>query len=265
MKYFKLAFIPFLLLLTSCLDNSSSSYDDTEDQAFLEEYAQREGVVTTNSGLMYRVIEEGEGTSPASDQHAIITYEAEDVNQTDVFSTGNTFVIIVPDNVLSFSGIAEGVQLMKEGGHYEFVLPPDLAVNNGRVYIFDLQLESVIRENQEQFLIDNAGLEDIVVTNSGLQYRVIEEGEGTIPESSSRVRVNYKGTYTNGYVFDESPSGETVEFTVSRVIPGFAEGLQQMKEGAKYELFLPPDLGYGNNPPQYGTVLRFEVELVEVL
>lgn len=265
MKYAKLVLIPIIILLTGCLDNSSSGYDDTEDLVFYEEFSQRNDVTETSSGLLYRVIEEGEGNSPAADQHAIIKYQGNSVDESLQYDTGNSFEIIVPGNMTSFSGIGEGVQLMSTGARYEFVLPSDLALNNGRVYRFEIQLESFLEQDQEQFLVDNADLEDITVTNSGLQYRILEEGDGDSPLSTSSVRVKYKGTYTSGYIFDQSPGDDTRELSVSGVIPGFSEGLLLMKEGAKYELFLPPALGYGNNPPQYGTVLRFEVELVEVL
>lgn len=265
MKHFKLSFFAFILVVGGCLDTGSSGYDDSEDQAYLEDYAQRSGVTTTNSGLMYRVIEEGEGESPASNQYAIIKYEGESVDQSVQYDTGNGFELVVPENLASFLGIGEGVQLMNEGARYEFVMPPELALDDGRAFIFEIQLESFIREDQEQFLVENAELDDVEVTDSGLQYRVIEEGDGEQPASVNTVRVKYTGTYTNGYVFDQTSDDETAEFTVSGVIPGFSEGLQLMKEGSIYELFLPPDLGYGASPPQYGAVIRFEVELVEVL
>lgn len=265
MKNFKFYLFAFILFAGGCLDTGSSGYDDTDDVAFLEEYAQRSGVSTTNSGLMYRVIEEGEGESPASDQYAIIKYEGESVNQAVQYDTGDGFELIVPENLNSFLGIGEGVQLMNEGARYEFVMPSDLALDDGRVFIFEIQLESFLKENQEQFLVDNAELEDVEVTESGLQYRIIEDGDGEKPGPASEVRVKYTGTYTNGYVFDQTKGNETAEFSVSGVIPGFSEGLQLMKEGSIYELFLTPELGYRANPPQYGAVLRFEVELVEVI
>ncbi|MDX1641986.1 MAG: FKBP-type peptidyl-prolyl cis-trans isomerase [Balneolaceae bacterium] len=265
MKFFKIALIPVFILLTGCLDSSSSSYDNTEDLAYYEDFSQQTNVTETSSGLLYRIIEEGEGGSPTADQHAIIKYTGNSVDQSSQYDTGNGFEIIVPNNMASFAGIGEGVQLMKRGARYEFVIPSDLAINDGRVFRFEIQLESFLEQDQEQFLVDNAELEDIQVTSSGLQYRVLEEGDGDTPTSTSSVSVHYKGTFTNGYTFDQSPEGEPVELRVSGVIDGFAEGLLLMKEGSKYELFLPPELGYGNNPPQFGTVLRFEVEIVEIL
>ncbi len=268
MKILKLLPISIILLLAGCLDTSSPSYDDSADQEYLEEYSQREGVTTTSSGLMYRVIEEGEGEMPQGNHKVIVDYTGESVRQDILPITprdGRKYEIFIPDNLTTFFGLGEGVQLMKEGARYEFVIPSELAQGNGRVYTFDITLLSFLRQDQEQFLIDNAELEDVEETESGLQYRVIEEGDGESPTNANSVRVKYTGTFTSGYVFDKSPNDETVEFSVDGVIPGFSEGLQLMKEGGTYEIFVPANLGYGNQYPQFGNVLIFEVELEEVL
>lgn len=260
-----LSLLFFIIIFTGCLDNNSAGYDDTQDQAYLEEYAQKDGVMTTTSGLLYRVIEEGEGESPASDQYTIVKYHGESVDQSYTFDTGDSFHMIIPKDFVNFLGIGEGVQLMKEGGEFEFVLPTNLATYDGRVYTFQVQLESFLRKNQEQFLVDNAALEDVEVTSSGLQYRIIEAGDGEKPGLSNTVRIHYTGSFTSGYIFDQTLDDETAELVVENLISGLEEGLQLMNEGGKYEFFVPPELGYGNNPPQYGTVMIFEVELVEIL
>lgn len=271
MKFFKYLILSSFLLFTACLQ-SNDPYNDTNDLAYLEEYEQKDGVTTTNSGLMYRVIEQSEeGVRPASDQLTIVSYKAESVDQYynhENFSTDRfDFTIIKPENMISFAGIGEAVQLMREGDRYELVLPSELALNSGRVFTFDLELESVIQEDQEQFYETNANLEGIEVTESGLQYKVIEEGTGDTPHHASEVKVRYKGYYTSGYVFDQSPGNDTAPLHVSNVIPGFSEGLQLMKEGGTYQFFIPPALGYGfdiDRHPQYGeALLIFEVELVE--
>lgn len=266
MKILKLTPLLLTLFITGCLD-TSTSYDDSQDQAFLEDYAQRDGVTTTNSGLMYRVIEEGDGEIPNANQKVIVDYEGESVQQDRRYGPQDPqqFEIFTPNELNVFPGIGEGVLLMKEGARYEFVIPSNLAEGNGRVYVFDMTLLSFLRQDQEQFLIDNAALEDVEETESGLQYRILEEGDGETPTLESSVRVKYKGTFTNGYSFDQSPEGESVEFNVRGVIQGFSEGLQLMKEGGRYQLFVPPALGYGNQYPQYNNVIVFEVELDEVL
>lgn len=122
-----------------------------------------------------------------------------------------------------------------------------------------------------QFLEENAQRDDVITTDSGLQYRVIEEGDGVSPSESSRVRVHYRGTLIDGEEFDSSYGrGEPAEFPLNQVIPGWTEGVQLMQEGATYEFFIPSELGYGNNPPpgspiEPGALLIFEVELLEVL
>jgi len=103
---------------------------------------------------------------------------------------------------------------------------------------------------------------------SGLQYKVLTEGTGPKPAATAVVTVNYKGTLIDGSEFDSSYSrGEPATFPLNHVIPGWTEGLQLMGEGAKWVLYVPPDLGYGERgagariPPQ--SALVFEVELIK--
>jgi FKBP-type peptidyl-prolyl cis-trans isomerase len=257
-----------LLLLTGCLNDSIEQYDDTADLEFYESFLQQEGVQMTDSGLLYRVVEEGEGTTPDEDNFVFVFYQGNSVDESVNFSTGDDPDILLPSTMGNFSGLGEGIQLMNTGAKYEFVIPSDLALRDGRVYFFEVELESYIID-PDQFLTQNAELEDITETDSGLQYRIVEENEeeGESPGEESTVRVNYVGSFTNGYVFDQSGS-EPAEFSLGGVIPGFSEGIQLMKEGDKFELFLPASIGYGSNPPQGilpGAVLVFEVELVEVV
>lgn len=122
----------------------------------------------------------------------------------------------------------------------------------------------------ETFLEENKTKEGVQTTASGLQYIVLEEGEGKQPTATSQVKVHYHGTLIDGTVFDSSVDrGEPTTFGVGQVIKGWTEGLQLMKEGAKYKFFIPQDLAYGANP-RGGTIkpfdaLIFEVELIEVL
>ena len=110
---------------------------------------------------------------------------------------------------------------------------------------------------------------NITETTSGLQYRIIKKGNGKSPKPTDKVRVHYVGRLINGQEFDSSIArGKPAEFQLNRVIKGWTEGLQLMKEGAKYEFFIHPKLGYGNrNSPKIpaNSVLIFEVELIKVL
>lgn len=127
-----------------------------------------------------------------------------------------------------------------------------------------------IKVEGEEFLVKNKDADGIIVTASGLQYRIIKEGEGAQPLITDKVKVHYTGKLLNGDVFDSSHDrGQPAEFPINGVIPGWIEGLQLMKEGAVYEFFIPSDLAYG--PRGAGekikphATLNFEVELIEVI
>lgn len=129
---------------------------------------------------------------------------------------------------------------------------------------------AVNREEGRAFLAENAEREEVVETESGLQYEVVEEGDGASPGPDDRIRIHYRGTLLDGTEFDSSyERGEPAEFGVSQVIPGFGEGLQLMSVGSHYRLYIPSDLAYGTrgSPPAIGpdATLIFEVELLEIL
>ncbi|TVR28517.1 MAG: FKBP-type peptidyl-prolyl cis-trans isomerase [Balneolaceae bacterium] len=146
-------------------------------------------------------------------------------------------------------------------------------------YLSEVQLAESVRRSQEaevnreearQFLEENAQKDGITVTESGLQYRVIEEGTGDRPAATDEVEVHYRGTLVTGEEFDSSHSrDQTATFPLNRVISGWTEGVQLMREGATYEFFIPSELGYGDNPPPGsiippGAVLIFEIELIDI-
>ncbi len=120
------------------------------------------------------------------------------------------------------------------------------------------------------FLEENLNNDDVFETESGLQYRVLEEGDGPRPSATDRVEVHYRGTLLSDEVFDSSyDRGEPVTFPLNQVIPGWTEGVQLMNVGSRFQFFIPADLAYGNNPPQDsiippGAVLIFEVELLDI-
>ncbi|MGL9721583.1 FKBP-type peptidyl-prolyl cis-trans isomerase [Symbiopectobacterium sp.] len=122
----------------------------------------------------------------------------------------------------------------------------------------------------QNFLADNAGKDGVNQTESGLQFRVLTQGEGAIPARQDRVRVHYTGRLIDGSVFDSSVQrGRPAEFPVSGVIPGWIEALTLMPVGSKWELYIPHNLAYGERgagasiPPF--SALIFEVELLEIL
>lgn len=120
----------------------------------------------------------------------------------------------------------------------------------------------------EKYLADNAKKEGVMVTESGLQYEVMSEGEGAKPVATDVVKVHYKGTILDGTEFDSSYSrNEPTTFPLNRVIPGWTEGLQLMPVGSKYKFTIPSDLAYGDRDlgkiPANSTLI-FEVELLEI-
>ena len=132
------------------------------------------------------------------------------------------------------------------------------------------EIGKAFKEEGEKFLAENAKKEGVKVTASGLQYKVLKEGTGRKPKASDRIRCHYEGTFTDGRVFDSSyRRGEPIEFALNQVIKGWTEGLQLMAEGAKYELYIPYQLAYGETGSQ-GAIppccaLKFTVELIKVL
>lgn len=118
------------------------------------------------------------------------------------------------------------------------------------------------------FLASNAEEEGVEVTDSGLQYRVLEEGEGPRPTADDTVTVHYRNQLLDGTVFDSSyERDQPATFSLSGVIAGWTEGLQLMQEGGRMELYIPPELAYGpsgNGPIPPNSALMFEVELLSV-
>lgn len=125
------------------------------------------------------------------------------------------------------------------------------------------------KEAGEKYLAENAKKDGVVTLPSGLQYMVLQEGNGRKPKATDTVVCHYEGMLTDGTMFDSSiQRGEPATFGLQQVIAGWTEGLQLMQEGAKYRFFIPYLLGYGENGagqsiPPYSALI-FDVELIEV-
>lgn len=125
-------------------------------------------------------------------------------------------------------------------------------------------------EEGKKFLAENAKKEGVKTTASGLQYEVLNEGEGKHPSATDKVRCHYEGRLLDGTVFDSSyRRGEPADFGLNQVIPGWTEGVQLMQEGAKYRFYIPYLLAYGEGGageliPPFSTLV-FDVELLKVL
>lgn len=164
----------------------------------------------------------------------------------------------------------DGVKVVFDGGKPE--ITHEEAQKMIQEYLMSLQkkAEAAAREVGEKFLAENKKKEGVKVTASGLQYVVEKEGDGASPKATDEVTVHYTGKLLDGTVFDSSVSrGEPATFPLNRVIPGWTEGVQLMKEGAKFTFFIPSDLAYGpqgvpNAIPPHSTLI-FDVELIKVV
>lgn len=189
-------------------------------------------------------------------------------------------------NAVSYSlGVSMGDQLRSNGVAAESVNPQRLAQGvhdalSGKVKMTEADQNNItklVRASVEgaaeanhqaaaKFLAENGKKPGVTTTASGLQYKVLAAGSGESPKANDEVTVNYRGTLLDGTEFDSSyKRGQPATFGVSRVIPGWTEALQLMKPGAKYQLFIPPQLAYDlrSRPPiPPGSMLIFEVELL---
>lgn len=125
------------------------------------------------------------------------------------------------------------------------------------------------KKDEEAFLAENKKKEGVKTTSSGLQYKVIKDGEGPMPKATDTVTVNYRGTLIDGTEFDSSyKRGEAATFPVEGVIASWTEALQLMKVGSKYQLFIPSNLAYGERGAGQAigpnSTLIFEVELLSI-
>ncbi len=273
-----------------------------ENQQYLETNKAKDGVEVTDTGLQYVVLNEGGGASPTVDDYVTVHYRGKFIDGKEFDSSHSrgepaTFPAggLIP-------GFTEALTLMQEGDTWEITIPSEIAygeagagggfIPGNSTLVFELELIEVMTAEEAQqlqqrrqeaaeaeaaafkdaqlaFLEQNKSQEGIQTTESGLQYRVIEEGEGAMPTAQSNVTVHYSGKLTNGEEFDSSyRRGQPATFPLNGVIRGWTEGLQLMKEGAKYEFFLPYDLGYGERGsgggiPPYATLV-FIVELISV-
>lgn len=158
---------------------------------------------------------------------------------------------------------------------------PQLSQEEIRATIMDLQKRAMAAQQKavkeqgdknlaegKAFLTSNAKKEGVKTLPSGLQYKILAEGSGKTPKATDEVTVNYKGSLVDGREFDNSyKRGAPTNFRVDKVIRGWTEALQLMKEGSKWELFIPPELGYGERgagPVPPNSVLIFEVELISI-
>jgi FKBP-type peptidyl-prolyl cis-trans isomerase len=171
---------------------------------------------------------------------------------------------------LNYEAFAEGLKAAIESGEAQMDKDEALEIVQTAFENAMQRQSAELQAREITFLTDNATREGIISTESGLQYMVIEEGNGPKPAEGDVVRVHYEGTLTNGTIFDSSYNlGQPEEIPLDMVIPGWAEGIQLMSVGSKYRLFIPSNLAYGERGagqliPPYSTLV-FAVELFGIV
>lgn len=235
---------------------------------------------TTDSGLEYAIIEEGEGQQPEKGDVVRVHYRGQLADGTvfdSSFDRGDPFRFALGRGQV-IPGWDEGIGLLQEGGSAKLIIPPQLAYGpqgsggvippNATLY-FDVELVEVLEGGPDEPV---AVAEDEYETaESGLQYYVVEEGTGEMPEEGDPVRIDFTAWLTDGTRLDSSiDRGEPLVFVIGsgQIFPGLSEGVQMMEEGGQWQFVIPPDLAFGEEgagaiPPN--TSLTFLVDLLEIL
>ncbi len=174
--------------------------------------------------------------------------------------------LVVDDFAAAIADVMQGRPSQLSNGESQSVLDSFFSEMEQR----QQAASSQAREAGEQFLADNAKRAEVNVTASGLQYEVLVEGTGRSPRATDTVRCHYEGRLIDGSVFDSSyRRNQPADFGLNQVIAGWTEGVQLMKEGAKFRFYIPFNLGYGERGagasiPPYAALI-FDVELIKVL
>ena len=171
---------------------------------------------------------------------------------------------------MSIEDFIKGISDVLSGNKTELTHSEAQKVVNEHFQKLAEEAYAVNRNAGEKFLAENAKKESITTLPSGMQYEVIKEGNGKKPSATDRVQCHYEGTLIDGTIFDSSiKRGEPAVFGVNQVIKGWVEALQLMQEGAKWRLYIPYDMAYGEHGagemiPPYSALI-FDVELIKVL
>ncbi len=271
---------------------AESIYQSGKD--FLEENRQNKNIIVLDSGLQYRILQEGNGTTPLVTDEVTVHYRGRLIDGAIFESTYQhgqpaTFILqrVIP-------GWREALTRMKAGSKWEIFIPAELAygmeqkdprIPAGSALIFELELLSVadrtdiIAKSREelqnnllsgiQFMKDNKEKEGVVTLENGLQYKIIKEGKGPKPKIDDYVEAHYVGKLISGEVFHNTyAQNATTTFQIDKVIAGWRDVLPKMKEGAKWQLFVPPALAYGAKDDVLispGSTLIFDLELLHIL
>ena len=271
-----LILIVLAVALTGCGPEIKERPSATSSEPEVEE-----GPITTESGLVYEVLEPGEGPAPEPGDVVTIHFVATLEDGTEI---GNSYEVGQPAGFVlgggsALPGLDEGIALMKSGEKAKLVIPPELALGDqasadglipaNSTLLFEVELISVQAGAPEA--PTEVKEADYVTTESGLKYTDFSVGDGASPETGQAVTVHYTGWLEDGTKFDSSlDRGQPFTFAIGmgQVIAGWDEGVASMKVGGKRQLVIPSELGYGAQgagaliPPN--ATLIFEVELLSV-
>lgn len=271
----------------------------------LQEYIDNNNITVqpVPSGFYFIESKSGSGRTPKEGDWMKINFEVKMMDGTMLYSTwenGNPMDVEVGKQ-FDTQAVTEALTMMKEGSVADLIVPSELAFGKeGRqpmippfstilykIEVIDLMTKEQYEAEKERmraeqlkkndqnkvesarFMADNAKKEGVVTLPSGLQYKVIEQGNGPKPGVMDKVKVNYHGTVIDGRVFDSTRDrGEPAEFRVNGVIEGWQEALQLMPVGSKWILYIPPELAYKDNARgniiEPNMALIFELELLEI-
>lgn len=241
-------------------------------------------LTTTASGLQYVMLQVGEGETPVAGDQVNVHYTGwlEDGTEFDSSRSRNQPFSFTVGTGNVIAGWDEGLTLIAEGGRALFIIPPQLAYGevargaipaNATLY-FEVELLGIERGPEGLGESDPVQIPvtfdpaDVTTTASGLQYVILEAGDGPLPQATDTVRVHYTGWLKNGDQFDSSlERNQPIGFILGagRVIPGWDEGIALLPVGTRALLIIPPDLAYGpegRGPIPANAALYFEVEVV---
>lgn len=267
MKYF----ISLLLLVTfiSCSEDSEPPvYETTED---IVDYLEKNDITTlnTDSGIFYTVDTDGNGQFPSGSSKITLNYKLTLLNGSVIESSASEGVELLLSNLIP--GLSEGLTFFDEGSEGVIYIPPTLGygyidrngVPAGSVLIFEVNILDISDPEEEILEYLEVNSLEAEKSDTGLYYIIDEEGEGDSISETSIATIAYTGYLIDGSEFDSS--GDLgVKFNLSRLIPGFREGITYFKEEGKGKLLIPPSLGYGTEGS--GTipgnaVLIFDIEV----
>jgi len=168
-----------------------------------------------------------------------------------------------------YKALAEGLKDVMEGKQTLFTEQEAMDIVETALYKAAEKSSGINKLKEEEFLATNKQRPGVMVTDSGLQYEIVQNEGDEKPLASSVVRVNYTGTFIDGKLFDKSTEEDGAFIPLELVIPGWSEGLKLMSTGSIYKFYIPSDLAYGNEGiqgiiPPYSTLI-FSVELLEII